>query len=230
MKIRIEKVISQFLDVSRNDCKKILKDGRVFLNGKVILKPVVIDLEKDKLTIDGEKIIYKDKQYFIFNKPSGYVVANYDSKSETIFDIINLDPKRFFAYGRLDKDTEGLLIISNDGKIGHQIMNSKFEIPKKYYFEVDKEFDIKIKSHYPKPITISNNYVVKKYNFEFLNKNCGLITIYEGKFHQVKEMLEFFGYKIIYLKRISIGNLKLDENLELGQLREIDFNEINKIF
>ncbi|WP_223213167.1 S4 domain-containing protein [Mycoplasmopsis arginini] len=81
MKIRIEKVISQFLDVSRNDCKKILKDGRVFLNDKVILKPAVIDLEKDKLTIDGEEIIYKDKQYFIFNKPSGYVVANYDSKS-----------------------------------------------------------------------------------------------------------------------------------------------------
>ncbi|WP_427902811.1 pseudouridine synthase [Metamycoplasma alkalescens] len=230
MRIRIEKIIAQHLNVSRNDAKKIIHQNRVLVNKKILKKPISIDLKKDVVEIDNEIVDYKANQYFIFNKPSGYVTANFDKLNQTIFEIIDLDPNSFFAYGRLDKDTEGLLIISNDGKLGHQIMNPKFEIAKKYYFEITTEFDQKIKNHFPKPILISNDYNVKKYHFEFLSNNSGYLTIYEGKFHQVKEMLKFFGYEIKYLKRIQIGKLKLDKKHEIGQLKEISLDELQLVF
>ncbi|WP_438340642.1 pseudouridine synthase [Mycoplasma sp. 125] len=229
MKIRIEKIISWYLNISRNECKKIIKAKRVLINNKSILKPICVDINNDTIMIDGKLVEYKEKQYFVFNKPSGYITANFDKKSKTIFEIIDLDPNKFFSYGRLDKDTEGLLIISNDGFLGHQIMNSKFEIPKTYYFQTNKPFDDKIKNHYPKPIIIANNYHVERYEFIFIDSKSAYITIYEGKFHQVKEMLNFFGYKITYLKRVSIGTLKLDNNLNLGEIKEICQDEINKI-
>ncbi|BAP39529.1 pseudouridine synthase [Metamycoplasma canadense] len=229
MKIRIEKIIANFLNISRNDCKKVLKEGRVSVNSQIITKPILVDYNADLIEIDFQKVDYKEKQYFIFNKPSGFITANFDNNYQTIFDIINLNPKNFFAYGRLDKDTEGLLIISNDGKLGHQIMNSKKDIAKKYYFEINKNFDDKIKNHYPKPILISNNYLVKKYKFEFITPNSGFLTIYEGKFHQIKEMLNFFNFEVTYLKRVSIGNLKLDKNLKIGEIKEVSYQEILQI-
>lgn len=230
MNVRIEKIINKFLNISRSECKKVLKDGRVLVNNKTILKPITINTYKDLITIDGFEIDYKEYQYYILNKPSGYVCANYDRVNETIFDIIDLNPNEYFSYGRLDKDTEGLLIISNDGKMGHRIINSKYEIPKRYYFEIDKEIDEKIKTHHPKPILISNKYLVKKYDFEFISSKTGYITIYEGKFHQVKEMFNFFGYNVLFLKRVSIGKLILDNNHKIGELKEISFEDLEKIF
>ncbi|ENY69294.1 16S rRNA uridine-516 pseudouridylate synthase [Metamycoplasma auris 15026] len=229
MKIRIEKIIALFLGISRLKVKKIIRQKRISINDEIIDKPILVNPEVDIIKIDNEIVSYEAYSYYLFNKPSGYITSNFDTKNQTIFDILPLDRKKFFAYGRLDKDTEGLLIISNDGKVGHQIMNSKFQIEKKYYFEIDSIFDDKIKKHYPSVIKIENDYLVTKYKFEFINESSGYLSIYEGKFHQVKQMLKFFGFNVTYLKRIKIGNLSL-ENLELGQLRKISKEELMEVF
>ncbi|PZV99953.1 pseudouridine synthase [Metamycoplasma auris] len=194
MKIRIEKVICLTLNVSRSIAKEIIREKRILVNNQIIIKPILVDPNIDVIKIDNEVIEFEPYLYYIYNKPAGYVTANFDSNNKTIFDILDLDRQRFFAYGRLDKDTEGLLIISNDGKLGHQIMNSKFQIEKKYYFEIDGVFDERIKNHYPLPIKIDNDYLVTKYKFEFINESSGYLSIYEGKFHQVKQMLSFFWF------------------------------------
>ncbi|AZZ65238.2 rRNA pseudouridine synthase [Metamycoplasma phocicerebrale] len=230
MKYRIEKIICLVLDISRSECKKVLKSERIKINGIIISKPRVIDINKDNIEIDGELIQYKEFQYFMFNKPSGLITANYDLKQKTIFSILNLNSNKFFAIGRLDKDTEGLLLITNDGEMAHKISNPKYKIPKKYYFELNKEMTTNIKDHIPKPIILLNGYQVKEYNFEFLDLKSGYLTIYEGKFHQVKEMLNFFNYEITFLKRISIGKLELDSKLEIGKMKELELKDLELIF
>ncbi|AZG68411.1 rRNA pseudouridine synthase [Mycoplasma struthionis] len=225
MKIRIEKVIASLYPYTRAEIKDLIKKGLIKVNNEIIKKPINIDTEKDLVYFDNELIKYKEFYYYMFNKPAGYICANYDKYESTIFDILDLDNRQYFAYGRLDKDTEGLLIISNDGKLGHYLLSPKHKVAKKYYLKVNKEFTENIKT-YTKPIKIGEDEFIKDYQFEFIDDFSAYLTIYEGKFHQVKRMLEFFNYEVIYLKRLSFGNLVLDKKLKLGEIRELNQDEI----
>ncbi|MCV3753669.1 pseudouridine synthase [Mycoplasma enhydrae] len=230
MKYRIEKILCSALSITRQEAKKFLRSDRIKVNGAIINKTCNVDATDDLIMIDDEIITFKQNYYYMFNKPSGCITANYDRHQETIFDLLELDKNKFFAIGRLDKDTEGLLIISNDGKLGHKISSPKSKIPKKYFFVTKEDMNDLLDNKHSKPITISNGYVVNEYHLELIDKNSGYLTIYEGKFHQVKEMLAFLGYTISYLKRISIGSLELDDSLELGHIKELSEEEIEMVF
>nr|WP_237022759.1 pseudouridine synthase [Mycoplasma miroungigenitalium] len=195
----------------------------ISVNGQIINKIVNIDPFKDNVKVCDSKIKYEKHHYYMFNKPSGYLCANSDFRSKTIFDLIDLKPTQYFSVGRLDKDTEGLLILTDDGKWANWVLKPQNHIPKTYFLEIDKEFDENILNH-SGPIKI-DGYEVTKYDFKFLNNKQCELTIYEGKYHQVKQMLNYFGFNVVYLKRIKFGDLELSKNLKSGSLIEINTDQ-----
>ncbi|BAW18452.1 16S rRNA pseudouridylate synthase [Mycoplasmopsis bovigenitalium] len=225
--MRIEKYLSSIINKSRSEIKKDIKDGKISVNGTLIFKSINVDIEKEKVFYDGKIVEFQEHRYFLLNKPAGYICANYDPKHKTIFDLIDLNPNKYFSVGRLDKDTEGLLIITNDGEFSNSVLKPSKHVAKKYYIEVDKNIDFDIEK-YNLPINIGD-FVVKKYLFEYIGENKCFLTIYEGKFHQVKRMMKHFNLNVIYLKRIEFGNLLLPENLKIGEWKEINKNDIKKI-
>lgn len=223
--IRIEKYISENTTLSRNAIKIKLKQKAIKVNGQVINQLIKINPNKDVVELDNSIVKYEQFQYYMFNKPSGFITANSDWYNATIFDILGLKKDKFFAFGRLDKDTEGLLIISNDGKMCHTLLSPKNHIPKKYLVKVDKKLDSEILNQHL-PIKINQDFLVQDYHFEKIDdKNCYL-TIYEGKFHQVKKMFGALGYNVLFLKRIQFGNLVLDPNLKIGSIKKLNEEEI----
>lgn len=223
--IRIEKYISDITTLSRKVIKIKLKQKAIKVNGQVINQLIKINPDKDIIELDNSILKYEKFQYYMFNKPSGFVTANNDWYNATIFDMLGLRRDKFFAFGRLDKDTEGLLIISNDGNMCHQLLNPKNHIPKKYLVKVDKKIDSMILEN-NLPTKIDKDFIVEKYKFEKIDdKNCYL-TIYEGKFHQVKKMFGSQGYKVLFLKRIQFGMLSLDPTLKLGTIKKLTPFEI----
>ncbi|MBU4690025.1 pseudouridine synthase [Mycoplasma zalophidermidis] len=219
-KIRLEKFICHSTQYSRKDIVRLLKKGMITVNGKIINKIVKVDPVKDIIKVCDNEIKYEKYHYYMFNKPSGYLCANSDFRAKTIFDLFDLKPTQYFSVGRLDKDTEGLLIITNDGKWTNWILKPQNHIPKTYFLEIDKDFDEKIRKH-SDSIKI-DGYEVTEYDFKFLNNRQCELTIYEGKYHQVKQMMSYFGFNVIYLKRIKFGDLELPNNLKLGSLIELN--------
>ena len=163
----------------------------------------------------------------MMNKPKGYVCANIDKINPTVFDLIKIEDykKDLFTYGRLDKDTEGLLIISNDGKLAHELLSPKHHVEKKYYVEFDGIINNNKISKLENGILIDGE-LTKKAKLEKINENSAYITIVEGKFHQVKKMFASVELEVTYLKRIQFGKLFLDENLKLGEYRRLNEKEI----
>ncbi|MCS4536841.1 pseudouridine synthase [Mycoplasma sp. CSL7475-4] len=226
-KERIEKIIARSTQFSRAQITKMIRKGDIAVNGTKILKSIQVDIENDAISIKNQPITLTKYHYYLFNKPAGYLSANNDKNQQTIFDLIDLKKNQYFCVGRLDKDTEGLLIITDDGSWSNWVLKPQNHVPKTYHVEVDKDFDDHIKN-YTGDIKIQN-HVVKDYKFNFIAKNICQLTIYEGKFHQVKQMLSFFGYQVTYLKRISFGSINLPLDLKKGELRQIDESIINSL-
>ncbi|VEU75099.1 16S rRNA pseudouridine synthase [Mycoplasmopsis maculosa] len=224
-KIRVEKYISDILEYSRSDIKKLISKKRLKVNEKIVEKGYKIDPYLDKVYIDNKEIKYEKFRYYMFNKPSGFVCANKDDNEAVVFDILNLNKDKYFTFGRLDKDTEGLLIISNDGQMSHKLLSPKNHVPKKYFVKTDKPFPNEL-INFKDSFIFSDGTKIDKYKFEFIdNKSCYL-TIYEGKFHQIKKMMGVFNLGVIYLKRVMFGKLSLDPNLKLGEIRQLSEEEI----
>ncbi|MBZ4203722.1 pseudouridine synthase [Mycoplasma tauri] len=228
-KIRIEKYIGDLTSLTRSEIKEKIKNKAIKINEKIINKSCQIDTSKDSVYLDGELLKYEQFQYYIFNKPSGFVCANYDSRDATIFDILPLSREKFFSYGRLDKDTEGLLLISNDGNFGHQLLSPKNKIPKKYFVKVAQSIDNNEIMQNKMPIIIDKDFIIDNYIYEKIDKKSCFITIYEGKFHQVKKMFGSIGNSVEYLKRVQFGSLKLDASLKLSQIRKLTKDEIQML-
>ena len=223
--IRIEKYIGDITTLSRKAIKLKIKQSSIKVNGIVINQLIKINPNKDVVELDNSILKYEEFQYYMFNKPQGFITANSDWYNSTIFDILGLKRDKFFAFGRLDKDTEGLLIISNDGQMCHNLLSPKNHVPKKYLVKVDKKLDSPILLN-QLPIQI-DDFLVENYKFELLNdKNC-FLTIYEGKFHQVKKMFGSLGYNVVFLKRVQFGKLSLDPNLKIGSLKKLTPEEID---
>ncbi|HBZ53725.1 MAG TPA: 16S rRNA pseudouridine(516) synthase, partial [Eubacterium sp.] len=182
--------------------------------------------------VSGRKIIYQQYIYIMLNKPSGYLSANEDKRDKTVFDLIESDRKKdMFCVGRLDKDTEGLLLLTNDGELSHRLLSPKSHVPKTYYLQVDGILDEEDVKRAAEGITYAGDDY-KPSHLEILeaDKSAGTskakLTIYEGKFHQVKNMMLALGKKVTYLKRISMGRLMLDEKLCIGEYRELTKEEL----
>ena len=234
-KQRIDKILSNLGYGSRSELKKFCKNGLVKVNGKVINNPgVQVDVENDEIIFDGEKVTYKEFIYLMLNKPDGYISATFDKRDPIVLDLIDKEDLVFepFPVGRLDKDTEGLLVLTNDGQLAHRVLSPKKHVPKTYYAKIEgivTEEDIKA---FAKGVTLDDGYETMPAELIILKSDEISeieLTIHEGKFHQVKRMFESVDKKVIYLKRLSMGKLKLDENLALGESREVTDEEVKLI-
>ena len=234
-KQRIDKILSNLGYGSRSELKKFCKNGLVKVNGKVINNPgVQVDVENDEIIFDGEKVTYKEFIYLMLNKPDGYISATFDKRDPIVLDLIDKEDLVFepFPVGRLDKDTEGLLVLTNDGQLAHRVLSPKKHVPKTYYAKIEgivTEEDIKA---FAEGVTLDDGYETMPAELIILKSDEISeieLTIHEGKFHQVKRMFESVDKKVIYLKRLSMGKLQLDKNLALGEYRELTDEEIKMI-
>ena len=220
---------------SRKEVKQLLKDGSIKVNDVIVKNAKVhIDPEKDIVTLKDEVIEYKEYIYLMMNKPQGVISATEDTRDQTVVDLLDMDDQVYspFPVGRLDKDTEGLLLLTNDGGLAHQLLSPKKHVPKTYYAVIDREVTEEDIEAFKQGVTLDDGYLTKPGELRIINsgENSEIeLTITEGKFHQVKRMFEAVGKKVIYLKRISMGSLELDESLKLGEYRELTEEELSQL-
>lgn len=229
---RLDKILSNMGYGSRKDVQKIIKEGRVEVNSHIInKKDFKLDPYEDIVTLDGYRVLYREYIYLMMNKPKGLVSSTDDPVNRTVLDIIDEEYIIFnpFPAGRLDKDTEGLLLLTNDGKLAHELLSPKKEVKKTYYAEVHGFVEEKHKAYFQQGIILDDGYKTLPSTLEILESNMYSkvkLSIKEGKYHQVKRMFEALNMKVVYLKRISMGPLKLDETLNPGEYRELTEEEI----
>ncbi|OEF96728.1 pseudouridine synthase [Desulfuribacillus alkaliarsenatis] len=253
---RIDKILA-FLGVgTRKEVKKICRSGAVTVNGVPVKdSSEKIDPETDELVFDGQVLHYRKHIYVMLNKPAGVISATEDYLHKTVTDILPEEYQVFepFPVGRLDKDTEGLLILTNDGQFSHQLLSPKKHVDKMYYVEVNRSLTEGKILELEQGVTLEDGYHTMPAKVQMLVgeevaeqiipqglqavipeqpvspycKQRFLLTIQEGKFHQIKRMAEAVGSEVVYLKRLSMGNIILDSKLSLGDCRELTEEEIN---
>lgn len=232
--IRLDKYLADMGIGTRTEIKKLIRQGNVKIGDTVVKAPEQkIDIAKQTVFCNGREVVYEEYEYYMLNKPAGYVSATTDDKDKTVLDLI-ADKKRkdLFPVGRLDKDTEGLLLITNDGDLAHRLLAPKKHVDKLYYAKVDGVVTQEDVKAFAEGVHIGANEVTRPAVLEILQSDKVSeihLTICEGKFHQVKRMFEAVGKKVIYLKRISMGSLRLDENLKLGEYRPLTEEELKHL-
>ncbi|NRT74922.1 pseudouridine synthase [Clostridium beijerinckii] len=231
---RLDKIISNLGYGSRKDVKSFAKKGIIEVDGLIVKdSAMLVDPEKSVIKINGEEVLYRKYIYLMMNKPDGVISATHDNRDETVIDLLNLEHQVFdpFPIGRLDKDTVGLLLLTNDGELNHRLISPKWHVDKVYYAKIDKSVDEKDIKAFKDGITLDDGYKCLEANLEILSSsNDGSeirLTIQEGKFHQVKRMFEAVGKKVTYLKREEFGGLLLDPDLEEGEYRELTDEELS---
>ena len=234
MGIRLDKYLADMGKGTRSEVKKAISKGLVRVNGTVVRKPETkLDIEKDQVLYEGESVGYAQFEYYMLNKPAGVISATEDKHERTVVDLIE-DKKRkdLFPVGRLDKDTEGLLLISNDGELAHRLLSPSKHVDKVYYAKIDgvvTEADVEA---FQTGTDIGEEKLTRPAKLQILNSGEMSeieLTIREGKFHQVKRMFHAVGKEVVYLKRLQMGSLMLDENLKAGEYRELTEQEITEL-
>lgn len=230
--MRLDKLLAHYGIGTRKEVKKMIRQGLVIVNGEVIKKDdYKVDEKHDQVIFDGEVLHYEEFVYLMLHKPAGYVCATHDTLHSTVIDLIEgYENYALFPVGRLDKDTEGLLLISNDGQFAHKLMSPNRHHSKVYYAKIEGVVTDADITAFKSGITIDSGYTCKESYLTILstiNTTSEVeIEIFEGKFHQIKKMFEAIGKKVTYLKRIKIRNLNLDPDLEIGSFRALSFNEL----
>lgn len=231
--IRLDKYLADMGVGTRSEVKIYVRKGRVQINDTVIRESdKKINIDTDKVSFDGNILTYVGTEYYMLNKPAGVVSATRDNFSETVLDLIDSANKDLFPVGRLDKDTEGLLLITNDGDLAHKLLSPKKKVPKVYYAKVNGRITEEDIDMFSKGIAISEDFITLPADLDIIESgeiSTVKVTIHEGKFHQVKRMFESIDKEVIYLKRLSMGDLILDESLELGEYRPLTTEEINML-
>jgi 16S rRNA pseudouridine516 synthase len=234
-KMRLDKLLGNMGYGTRKDIKKFAKDGLIQVDGKVSKDSSIhVDPEVNEIVMDGEKVVYREFVYLMMNKPKGYLSATEDSIEKTVVDLLHEEyiPFQVFPVGRLDKDTEGLLVLTNDGKMAHELLSPKKHVPKKYFAEIEGIVTKEDGKIFSQGVTLDDGYQTMPAQLEILESGTHSkinLTIYEGKFHQVKRMFQAVGKKVTYLKRIKMGNLELDNSLSLGDYRELTEEEMSEL-
>lgn len=216
--------------MSRKDAKTAVFHGKVTVNGAVVKLSDHKVSENDEIFLDGNKISKNKHIYIVLNKPQGYVSATEDESQHTVLELVppELFRKGLFPAGRLDKDTTGLMIITDDGDFAHRILSPKKHVRKSYAVTLDIPVTAEMKEAFEKGVALSDG-VCKPAGLAFGGKYECTVTLFEGRYHQIKRMFGCFGAKVTALKRISIGGFSLPENLPEGQCRELDESELDLI-
>ena len=232
---RIDKIISKELNIGRNDAKSLIKSGKVFLNGSSVKSPSEKKKKKkDVLTVGGRVIHLRRFVYIMMNKPEGVISSTDGRKTseKTVIDILPEDMKRknLFPAGRLDKNTTGFVLITDDGEFAHRILSPRSHVPKTYIAKLDKPFDDEISDAFSNGITIGDDEclpaVLEPVDGDY---TLARVIIKQGMYHQIKRMFKKYSIEVIGLKRIKMGRLNLDESLAAGECRYIDEKELEMI-
>lgn len=230
---RIDKILSNAGCGSRRDVKNLVKNGVVKVDGKIIKdSAMLVDPYISKIDISGETLEYKKYIYLMLNKPAGVISATIDQYDKTVIDLLKEEDKSFepSPVGRLDKDTVGLLLITNDGELNHRLISPKWHVDKVYYAFINMEVSQENIDAFNDGIVLDDGYKCLAAKLEIIENidstSKVYVTIHEGKYHQVKRMFESLGKKVVYLKRIKIGQISLDESLAEGEYRKLSSEEV----
>jgi len=233
--MRLDKLLANMAVGSRKEVKQLLKAKKVTLNNHVVKDgSIKVNPDSDSIHVDGYPVIYQEFIYLMLHKPPGVVSATTDAKDKTVIDLLSEQERHFqpFPVGRLDKDTEGLLLITNDGDLGHHLTSPNKNVPKMYRAKVKGELPQDVIQQFADGITLEDGYFTKPAKLEILSvdEESGVsevqIEITEGKFHQIKRMFEAVQGKVIYLKRHRMGELTLDDQLARGAYRPLTEEEV----
>lgn len=231
-KMRIDKLLSNMGFGTRKEVKGFIKESLVTVNGKTVNDPgLIVETDKDNIIFNDEKIFYSEHIYIMMNKPKSVISATYDPSEKTVLDLLpdDIKARKVFPAGRLDKDTEGLLLLTNDGILAHKLLSPKKHVYKKYYAEISGFVDQDDVLLFSSGIVLDDGYKTMPAKLEIISSGSiskVYVSIKEGKYHQIKRMFESLGSKVIYLKRLSIGYLNLDKNLKVGEWRELTDDEL----
>ena len=231
--MRLDKFLSVTGTLSRSDAKKAIRAGRVSVDG-IAAKSGELQLDPEKVCVrfDGREIIYRRFTYIMLNKPEGYVSATDDPRDKTVLELLPDELRRLnlFPCGRLDKYTLGLMLITDDGELSHRLLAPKSHVSKDYRFRSEKPVSEEDRLSLETGVHIEGGYLTKPAKVALdEDAKSGIITICEGKYHQIKQMLEAVSNKIIYLERVSFGPLKLDTTLARGEWRFLTDEEIESL-
>lgn len=229
--MRLDKFLAHANYGTRREVKKIIRSGWVSVNDQIVKNDdFKIDESKDIICVDNEQVIYQQFYYIMLNKPNGYVSATIDDRYPTVIDLIYEDyALDLFPVGRLDLDTEGLLLLTNDGSLSHELLSPKKHVDKEYYVELEKDFNDQDIKTLEAGVAINDQEVCKEAKVKRIDNNKLMLIIQEGKYHQVKRMMHAIDNEVTYLKRVRMGSLKLDEALPLGEYRALNEEEIKML-
>ncbi|WP_432204881.1 pseudouridine synthase [Cetobacterium somerae] len=227
--MRLEKYLVQCGVASRKKIKAAIAEGRVTVNGKIEVNDATdVEWDEDIITFDGFVPEKKQLKYYIMYKIAGYITAMEDENKKTVADLLpeNINRSSVFPVGRLDKDTEGLLLFTSDGDLSHAMAHPDRNMEKTYYVELDKDISLEDISALENGVVLDTNYTALPGKVEYLSSKSIHLTITEGKYHQVKKMLKAVKNKVVYLKRVKFGNLTLDGMIP-GEVKEIKREDIH---
>jgi 16S rRNA pseudouridine516 synthase len=232
--MRLDKFLKECNVCSRSESKQVLKKGLIKINGNIVKDASYkLDENNDVVTYNDKVIEYQEFVYIMLNKPAGVISATEDSKDTTVIDLVSeYAHKEVFPFGRLDKDSVGLLILSNDGKLAHELLSPKKHVSKVYYLKIKGRLDDTDIEAFKNGITLEDGYVTKEGKLEIIKSDeiseC-LATISEGKFHQLKRMFIALDKEVVFLKRIKFKDIELDESLKEGEYRLLTKEEIDSL-
>lgn len=233
--MRLDKMLAHAGFGSRRDVKELVKKKLVTVDNKVIRNSSIkVNLDKQIVRVQDELVVYKEFIYLMLHKPQGYISATFDHHDKTVIDLVPAAYQHFkvFPVGRLDKDTEGLLLLTNDGKLNHALTSPKRDVFKRYFAKVTGRVEEKHMEEFKQGVTLDDGYKTKPAELRIIKSDAVSeieLSISEGKFHQVKRMFEAIGMKVIYLKRISMEKLLLDDSLKKGEIRELTEAELSYV-
>ena len=232
--IRLDKYLADMGIGTRTEVKKFIRSGRIQVDGRIEKKPELkVDTATQQITFDNTPVVYQEYEYYMLHKPAGVVSATTDKKEKTVLDLLTVQKRKdLFPVGRLDKDTEGLLLITNDGALAHRLLAPGKHVDKVYFARVEGTVTEADVLAFSQGLDIGDPEVTLPAELEIQSSDTVseiLLTIQEGRFHQVKRMFEAVGKKVIYLKRLSMGTLCLDEDLPKGAFRALTEQEIKEL-
>lgn len=232
--IRLDKYLADMGIGTRTEVKKMIRQGKITVDGTVVKAPEEkVEIERQSICCQGQQIVYEAFEYYMLNKPAGVVSATEDRHDKTVVELIESKKRKdLFPVGRLDKDTEGLLLITNDGELAHRLLSPKKHVDKVYYAKIRGVVTEEDVASFAKGLDIGKGERAKPSKLEILSSDevseiC--LTIQEGKFHQVKRMFEAVQKEVIYLKRLSMGSLRLDATLKPGAYRALTEEERKRL-
>ncbi len=229
--IRLDKFLTECGAGSRSEVKKLISMKMIMVNGTSVKNgDLKVDENIDKIELNGKELKYRKYRYYMMNKPAGVITATEDKKQKTVMDILPewVIKKDLFPIGRLDKDTEGVILFTNDGEFSHKILSPKSHVEKEYFVVLAKEISDDELKKVESGVTIDGGYNTKEAKVRRVSENEIFLTIVEGKFHQVKQMMEAVENRVKYLKRVRFADIEL-ENLEAGDVIEINREDIVKL-